>query len=74
MVTVEKGQCGLCAHFGENKQDEPQLIQIRTKHEAPEDYVLQCGHPSHAPLNLQVTAISGCAGFTVAEEAQAASA
>lgn len=74
MTDVKAGQCGLCAHFGENKTDEPQLIQIRTKHEAPEDYVLECGHPRHAPLHLQVTAISGCDGFTPADQAQAASA
>ncbi len=74
MVTLEKGQCGLCAHFGENKSDEPQLIQIRTKAEAPQDYVLECGHPRHATLNLQVTPISSCAGFTAVDEAQAASA
>ena len=75
MATLAKGQCGLLrAHFGDNAQDEPRLIQIRTKHEAPEDFVLECGHPSHTPLHLQVTPISGCAGFTAAEEAHAASA
>jgi hypothetical protein len=74
MVAVQEGQCGLCAHFGENNNDEPRLIQIRTKHEAPQDFVLECGHPRHAPLHLQVTPISGCDGFTPADETQAASA
>lgn len=71
MLKVEPGQCGLCAHFGENKSDEPQLIQIRMKHEAPEDYVVPCGHPTHAPLKLEVTPISSCAGYTPVEEVAA---
>lgn len=71
MQKVQDGQCGLCAHFGENKKDEPQIIQIRTKHEAPEDYVSDCGHPRHAPLHLVVTPISGCDGFTPADGVQA---
>jgi hypothetical protein len=63
MKHVEEGQCGLCAHFGEGHADEPKLVQIRTKHEAPEDLVEECGHPKHAALNLMVTPISGCDGF-----------
>lgn len=40
-----------------------QLIQIRLKHEAPDDVVDECGHPQHELLHLMVTPISGCAGF-----------
>ena len=67
MLQVHDGQCGLCAHFGENHQVTQQLVQIRTKHEAPEDLTDRCGHPQHAPLNLIVTPISGCAGFAPAK-------
>lgn len=70
MQHVEVGQCGLCTHFGENRQD-PQIIQIRSKHEAPEDFVSDCGHPQHSALDLKVTPISGCTGFEQATEAQA---
>ena len=64
MQEVHEGQCGLCAHFGEDHAgDHDQLLQIRTKHEAPETLVDECGHPRHAPLHLKVTAISGCDGF-----------
>ena len=68
MQQVQAGQCGLCSHFGEHHRNEPQLIQIRTKHEAPEDFTDECGHPQHAPLHLVVTPISGCAGFEPAPE------
>ncbi len=67
---LHEGQCGLCLHFGESHPQEPQLIQIRQKHEAPEDIIEECGHPSHAPLGLKVTPISGCAGFELAPEAR----
>lgn len=70
MQHVELGQCGLCSHFGENRQD-PQIFQIRTKHEAPENFVSDCGHPQHASLDLKVTPISGCAGFEPAMEINA---
>jgi hypothetical protein len=62
-VPVQEGQCGLCTHFGEDHPNDQKLIQIRMKHQAPEDYVDRCGHPSHAALDLKVTPISGCAGF-----------
>lgn len=70
MIQVHDGQCGLCVHFGEHNAAHPmtQLIQIRTKHEAPEDLVEECGHPQHEPLHLVVTPISGCAGFEAAPE------
>ncbi len=64
------GQCGLCTHYGESHPDEPQLIQIRTKHQAPENYIDECGHPRHAELDLRTTAISGCKGFAPAPEVQ----
>jgi hypothetical protein len=72
MRRVENGQCGLCIHFGENHPKEPKLIQIRQKHEAPEDFVDECGHPRHAPLHLMVTPISGCDGFEPAPESMQA--
>lgn len=68
-VQLQAGQCGLCTHFGESHAQEPRLVQIRTKHEAPDDFVDVCGHPTHAALKLQVTPISGCAGFIPAPEA-----
>ncbi len=63
------GQCGLCAHFGEHQLNDPQIIQIRLKKEAPENLVEECGHPSLALLHLQVTPISGCQGFEPAKQA-----
>jgi hypothetical protein len=69
MLEVNEGQCGLCVHFGEHHTTAPQLVQIRTSGEAPEDLVDECGHPQHAPLNLLVTPISGCEGFEAAPDA-----
>ena len=69
MFQLHDGQCGLCLHFGEHHSTDQQLVQIRIRHQAPEDLIEQCGHPKHAPLNLVVTPISGCDGF---EPAQAA--
>ena len=66
MQPVHEGQCGLCAHFGEHHGDAPQLAQIRTRHEAPETLLDECGHPRHAPLHLKVTPHSGCDGFAPA--------
>jgi hypothetical protein len=66
-VQVQAGQCGLCTHFGEDHPQDQKLIQIRSKQEAPDTYVDRCGHPSHAALNLKVTAISGCSGFEPAQ-------
>jgi hypothetical protein len=63
MQTVQTGQCGLCAHFGETHPDQQQLVTIRVRHEAPENLVDECGHPRHASLHLRVTPISGCDGF-----------
>ena len=63
MLQVHEGQCGLCTHFGEHHPAEPHLVQIRARHEAPEDLVDECGHPRHASLHLKVTPISGCDGF-----------
>ena len=63
MTHVEDGQCGLCVHFGEEHPEQDKLVQIRTTHEAPEDFVDECDHPKHAALNLMVTPISRCDGF-----------
>ncbi|MCO5177334.1 MAG: hypothetical protein M9890_10235 [Thermomicrobiales bacterium] len=71
MQQIHTGQCGLCTHFGENKPNDVQIIQIRTKHEAPETFVSACGHPKHAALDLRVTPISSCAGFEMAQDVQA---
>ena len=66
MQEVHEGQCGLCAHFGETHGETPQLATIRTKHQAPEVLLDDCGHPRHATLHLKVTPISGCDGFELA--------
>ena len=63
MVNLTDGQCGLCAHFGEEHAQEPQLVQIRTSRSAPEEYVDSCGHAEHKPEQLRVSAISGCDCF-----------
>ena len=68
MLMVHDGQCGLCAHFGENHPVEQQLVQIRMSHQAPENLVEECGHPRHASLHLVVTPISGCEGFAPAPD------
>jgi hypothetical protein len=67
MLHVHDGQCGLCAHFGESHAKAQELVQVRTKHTAPETLVDECGHPKHAALHLKVTAISGCDGFKPAK-------
>lgn len=71
MIQIHEGQCGLCAHFGEHVTDQPQLIQIRLKGEAPESLVEPCGLPENEAIGLKVSAVSGCQGFTPAETAQA---
>lgn len=70
MLQVHEGQCGLCTHFGEHHQNDQKLVQVRAKQQAPEDLLEECGHPKHAALNLQVTAISGCDGFVPANTVQ----
>jgi hypothetical protein len=67
MLEVHEGQCGLCSHFGEHAMGDPELLQIRRSHEAPETLLEDCGHPRHAPLHLKVTPISGCDGFEPAQ-------
>ena len=66
MQYLHDGQCGLCAHFGETHQPDPKLMQIRQRHEAPEVFLDDCGHPKHSSLHLKVTPISGCDGFMAA--------
>lgn len=63
MLQVQNGQCGVCAHFGETHALTSQLTQIRTKHEASETFLDDCGHPKHSGLHLKVTPISRCDGF-----------
>jgi len=53
--------------FDESHAMAKDLIQVRTKHSAPETMVDECGHPKHAALHLKVTAISGCDGFKAAK-------
>lgn len=67
MIALHDGQCGLCLHFGEHHNQQPQLVQIRTSKQAPETMVDECGHPRHAALNLKVTPVSGCDGFVPAK-------
>lgn len=66
MLQIQTGQCGLCVHFGEAHLNRSELVNIRTKHSAPESLVDECAHPKHAPLHLKVTPISGCDGFAPA--------
>jgi len=61
MQMIHEGQCGMCTHFGEGHDDAPQLVQIRTTHKAPEDYVDTCGR--NDDIHLKVTPLSGCDGF-----------
>ena len=63
LTPIHDGQCGLCAHFGEDHSQDERLVQIRMKGQAPDDLIDECGHPRHASLNLKVTPISGCDGF-----------
>ena len=63
LMQIHEGQCGLCSHFGEHHPEDQKLVQIRLRHQAPDDIVDTCGHPRHAPLHLRVTPISGCDGF-----------
>ena len=70
MHEIHPGQCGICTHFGEHHVPEPQLLQIRTSKQAPDDLVEECGHPMHAALHLMVTPISGCDGFEPAPDAK----
>lgn len=69
MLTITDGQCGMCAHFGEHAPpaEKPKLVQIRIAGQAPETLVEPCGHPSHEPLGLLVSAASGCSGFVRAK-------
>ncbi len=71
MLQVHEGHCGLCTHFGEAHAATQQLIQIRTKHEAPENLIQKCGLPANASLDLKVTPNSGCSGFSRATELDA---
>lgn len=63
MLKVDDGQCGMCAHFGDENEDQ-RIIQVRINGEAPADLVEPCGHPEHAPLSLKVTPVASCSGFT----------
>lgn len=61
MQTIHQGQCGMCTHFGEHHPQDQKLVQIRTTHKAPEDYVDSCG--KNDDIHLKVTPLSGCDGF-----------
>ena len=63
MIQVQDGQCGVCAHFGEHQSTDAALVQIRTSHKAPENFIEPCELPRNAAVNLKVTATSGCDGF-----------
>lgn len=63
MLQLHDGQCGLCAHFGEDHGRDSKLVEIRKSHKAPETLLDDCAHPKHAALHLKVTPASGCDGF-----------
>ena len=67
MLQIHEGQCGLCTHFGEGHLADQILMQIRTKHEAPENIVEDCGYQRNTAVHLKVTPISGCDGFEPAK-------
>jgi hypothetical protein len=67
MLHIQDGQCGSCTHFGETHNPTSQLTTIRTKHEAPETFVDDCGHPRNLGLHLRVSSISRCDGFEPAK-------
>ncbi len=69
MLTIHDGQCGKCAHFGEDHPQDEKLVQIRISGRAGEHVLESCGHPQHADLHLMVTPISACEGFTPAKVA-----
>lgn len=69
MLRVHEGQCGLCAHFGEQHAKTPILVNILKSKQAPDNMVDSCGLPKNADLHLKVTAISGCDGFEFANAA-----
>ena len=69
MLKITDGQCGMCAHFGEDdKAAKDKLVQIRISGQAPADLVEPCGLPENRQKNLKVTPVSGCAGFTPARK------
>jgi hypothetical protein len=68
METVKNGQCGLCAHFGEQHKTDV-LVSIVTSRRADLKMLDDCGHPKHASLHLKVTPISDCDGFVAAAAA-----
>lgn len=72
MFRIQEGQCGLCRYFAASPDAEEQRLQIHQQRQAPENFVGQCRHPQHASLHLRVTAISGCDGFELVPELQAA--
>lgn len=69
MLKITDGQCGLCAHFGEQHASDSRLVQIRVNGEAPEGLTEACGHPSNASMHLKVAANSTCDGFQPAKVA-----
>lgn len=69
MLSIKDGQCGRCTHFGEQHPSDPTVVQIRIKGVAPEGYTDRCGHPTHAPLRLEVAPNSTCSGFRPAKVA-----
>ena len=63
MANISDGQCGRCAHYGEDHAPNEQIVQMRINGIAPDGYIDSCGHPNNAGLHLKVTPTSGCDGF-----------
>jgi len=70
MLSIREGQCGTCAHFGEDAGagNRPErLIEIASKREAPENLVETCGQ--HQDMALKVSPIGACKDFLLASAA-----
>ena len=68
MITFSNGQCGTCAHFG-NDIPEAKLVQIRVSQESSDEVVGGCDHPSNSNLHLRVAVVGSCDGYSPANAA-----
>ena len=59
------GQCGSCAHFG-NELPQEKLVQVRVNLDDSADVIAGCGAPSNASLHLKVSALGSCDAYAPA--------